>query len=144
MSEAARFPNAMVTRAGAPADPGRLHELLQLDATGNPLTLAYHTIPSISESVERKYDLLARSVEHGTWHTHHDSFLFLAKDAAVPDTLRFYKRACQDRGASLAQLDGISRLIERVETFQAAHPELVKVADVEVAFAPTISGPNAA
>lgn len=107
-----------------------------------PPGIVWFTVPSIDEPVERKYNFVARSVEHQTLHTHDDAMVFLAKDRALPATLRFYREECARLGVEQRQLDGIDRLIERVEAFQVAHPGLVKVADVEAAFAKTIAGPN--
>jgi hypothetical protein len=136
------FPGTTMDRAGGHW-PNRLTTMIMLGASGTttPETV---DIPAIEESVERKYNILAQGIEHGTWHTHHDSFLFLAKDRAVPATLRFYRTQCDALGAGQDQLNGIDRLIERVERFQLLHPELVKVADVDPEYAVRITGPNSA
>lgn len=85
----------------------------------------------IGEPVERKYTIRAVSMEHGTLRTELDGVLFLAKDKALPATLRYYRTMCSASRADERQLLGIDLLIERVERFQAANPEIVKVAGVE-------------
>lgn len=60
-----------------------------------------------------------------------DQFVvFLAKDKAFLPTLRFYFDECERQGAEQSQLNAVIALIARVEAWQAAHPELMKVPDV--------------
>lgn len=132
-----KFPSYSATRETI---PGRRQSALRWEDKADVI---YVLLPAIDEPVERKYDFVARSVEHGTLHTHDDAFVFLAKDRAVPATLRFYHQKCAALGCDQAQLDGIDRLIERVQEFQRLHHELVKEADVEPDRAAEIAGPNA-
>lgn len=83
------------------------------------------------EKIDRKFSILARSREHGNQHTEDDAVLFLAKDKALPETLRFYREECERIGADARQLLGIALLCERVETYQRLHPERLKVPDVD-------------
>jgi|SRR2546422_4446793 len=83
------------------------------------------------ERIDRKFSIQARCREHGHEHTEWTSVLFLAKDKALPATLRFYLGECRRIGADQRQLDGIILLISRVERFQAEHPGLVKIPDVD-------------
>jgi hypothetical protein len=85
------------------------------------------------EPVERKYSFTARCLEHDGVHLHTeaDAVIFLAKDLALPDTLRAYLTIAVRQGALPRQLRGIGLLIERVERWQTLHPEALKVADVE-------------
>jgi hypothetical protein len=85
------------------------------------------------EPVERKYSFTARCLEHAGVHLHTeaDAVVFLAKDRALPDTLRCYATIARSLGAEPRQLEGIRLLIARVERWQAEHPEMLKVADVE-------------
>jgi len=86
---------------------------------------------SIGERLDRKYKINAMSEEHGRHHDEHDSVLFLAKDKALPDTLRYYRDRCAALGSDERQISGITLLIERVERWQAMYTDRVKVADVE-------------
>ncbi len=42
-----------------------------------------------------------------------------------------YLEECQRLGAKTEQLEGVKRLIKRVEDWRTAHPDLCKVPDVE-------------
>jgi len=90
--------------------------------------------PTMVEPIDRKYIIRAcnPAKEIPTEHTEHDSVLFLAKDAALPDTLRFYRQECARRGAAKEQLFGIDLLVMRVEKFQELNMNIVKVPDVEL------------
>lgn len=83
------------------------------------------------EPVERKFTFVATSLEHGRQHTEADAMVFLAKDRALPNTLRFYRQECIRLGAAPRQLDGIELLIERVECWQRENPDQLKVPDVD-------------
>lgn len=85
----------------------------------------------IGEPVERKFAFAAIGLEHGTTHSQDCAVLFLAKDRAFPAVLRFYRNECERIGAGMAQLLGVDLLLERVERYQAANPQLVKVPDVD-------------
>lgn len=82
-------------------------------------------------AVDRKFWTRALCTEHDGQHDEGDSVLFLAKDRALIPTLFAYLGECERLGASARQLAGISLLIERVRAWQAAHPEQLKVADVD-------------
>lgn len=56
--------------------------------------------------------------------------VFLAKDAALPATLKFYREECVRLGTDERQLGAIDDLIVRVEEWQALHPEKVHAADI--------------
>lgn len=57
--------------------------------------------------------------------------VFLAKDDAFPETLKFYYYECKRLGADERQLEAIGDLISRVETWRYNHRELCKVPDVD-------------
>jgi len=48
--------------------------------------------------IDLKYKILASQRATGKQYTSRDGFLFLARDPAVPDTLRFYRRKCEELG----------------------------------------------
>ncbi len=84
------------------------------------------------EAIDSKFVFLAVCREHGHRHTHRDGIVFLAKDQALPATLRFYRTECIRLDASPEQIWGIDMLIERVERYQAEYPDIVKVADIDL------------
>lgn len=57
--------------------------------------------------------------------------VFLAKDNAVPATLRFYFGECQRQGASRDQLAAVADMIDRVDAWREANPNLCKTPDVQ-------------
>jgi len=81
--------------------------------------------------IDTKFVFSAVCVEHGHSHSHNDALLFLAHDVALPETLRAYRKISQKHGARTAQLVAIEALRSRVVAWQKAHPEAVKVADIE-------------
>ena len=85
----------------------------------------------IGEPIDRKFTILAASLEHGRLHDENDSVLFLAKDRAFVAVLPAYRDECAALGAGGRQLAGIDRLIERVNAYQAANPDVVKIPDVD-------------
>ncbi|MDO8357257.1 MAG: hypothetical protein Q7U76_12775 [Nitrospirota bacterium] len=80
--------------------------------------------------IDKKYKIQAVQAITKAKHTEQDSVLFLAKDKALPATLRFYSEECTRLGAANDQLQGIELLIGRVEDYQAKHAKKVKVADI--------------
>lgn len=93
------------------------------------------------EPIDRKFTIRAMCREHAHAHTEADSVLFLAKDRALPATLRFYHEECVRLGVDERQLEGVRLLIERVERFQTEHTEIVKLPDVDPS-ADWITAPN--
>lgn len=69
-------------------------------------------------NIDRKYKIDAVNPCSGNTHNENDSILFLAKDKALPDTLRFYRERCRELGANPAHLDSVTLLIGRVEQCQ--------------------------
>lgn len=56
--------------------------------------------------------------------------VFLAKDNAVPSTLRFYLSECVRLGAGADQIRAVEEMIGRVDAWRASHPGKLKVPDV--------------
>ena len=96
----------------------------------------------IGEAIDRKFEIQARCIEHDHAYDDHHAILMLAKDKAVPATLRFYRAECERIGAGPAQLRGIDLLIERVDRYQAANPGVLKVADIDEEKGAHIIAPN--
>lgn len=57
--------------------------------------------------------------------------VFRPQDNAFPATLRFYREECSRIGCDAAQLVALDNLIARVDAWRAAHPDRLKLADVE-------------
>lgn len=55
--------------------------------------------------------------------------VFLAKDTAFANTLPLYLEQCIQLGADQEQIDGVLRLISRVEAWRLANPEHCKTPD---------------
>lgn len=96
----------------------------------------------IGEPIDRKFEIRARCFEHDHVYDDAHGMFFVAKDKALPATLRFYRQECERIGALPAQLRGIDLLIERVDRYQAANPGAVKVPDVDEALGAHITRPN--
>src|SRR5437867_2498859 len=96
----------------------------------------------IGEAIDRKFIILAKCVEHDHAYDDHHAVLLLAKDRAVPATLRFYRQECERIGAAPNQLRGIDLLIERVERYQRVNPGVLKVPDVDDERGAPIIAPN--
>lgn len=96
----------------------------------------------IGEAIDRKFIIRATCVEHDHDYDDNHAVLMLAKDKAVPATLRFYRQECERLGAAAPQLRGIDLLIERVDRYQAANPGVLKVADVDEERGAHITAPN--
>ncbi|KAF0145088.1 MAG: Uncharacterized protein FD156_1199 [Nitrospirae bacterium] len=94
------------------------------------------------EPIDRKFVFHAICIEHKHEHSHQDAMVFLAKDKALPETLKFYYQECYRLGAKPEQLEGIRLLIERVERYQVENAEKVKVADIDIPEGAEILLPN--
>jgi len=81
--------------------------------------------------VDWKFKIKATALHNGKKYTEHESVLFLCKDKAVPQMLRFYRKKCVQLGCKRNQLRAIDLLIARVESWQTTHPDMLKVADIE-------------
>ncbi len=59
-----------------------------------------------------------------------DEFVvFLATDDAFPATLRFYREECERIGAEQEQLNAVSRLQARVDSWRQTHAHKCKIPD---------------
>ena len=79
--------------------------------------------------IDRKFCFSAYNATTGSRHDENDGLLLLAKDKAVPDTLRFYRKRCEELGSNREHLEAIDLLIGRVERFQKTNPVIAKVPD---------------
>ena len=83
------------------------------------------------EAIDRKFQINAVCRAHHHLHGENDAVLFLAKDAALPATLRAYREECFRLGVDERQLKGIDLLIERVDRFQVENQSAVKLPDID-------------
>ena len=91
--------------------------------------------------IDSKFAIHAKHVTHRYLATEENAMIFLARDAALPATLRAYREECERLGSDEAQLKSIDALIVRVDEWQAkngsrvAHiinpPEVVEAAPLE-------------
>jgi len=91
--------------------------------------------------IDSKFAIHAKHVTHRYLATEENAMIFLARDAALPATLRAYREECERLGSDEAQLKSIDALIVRVDEWQAkngsrvAHivnpPEVAEAAPLE-------------
>lgn len=70
------------------------------------------------EAIDRKYVILANNAVNGKQYTEFNSFLFSAKDKAVPAALRAYIVECDRIGATPEHIHSVRLLLGRVERYQ--------------------------
>ncbi len=70
------------------------------------------------EAIDRKFVILAHNAVNGKQYTEFNSFLFCAKDKAVPAALKAYAAECALVGASHEHIESVMLLLGRVEQFQ--------------------------
>lgn len=85
----------------------------------------------MSERIDTKFKITAYCEEHEDYHNDRDAVLFLCKDRAFLPTLRYYRNICVQIGAGERQILAVDQLIGRVERWQAIHPDMMKVPDVD-------------
>jgi len=68
--------------------------------------------------IDEKYTLSAVNMKTARVHNEHDSVLFLAQDKAVPAMLDAYLEECEALDSPKEHLDGVRRLIRRINKFQ--------------------------
>lgn len=82
--------------------------------------------------LDRKFKIVAFSVESGKKYTDHNGVLFLAKDKLLPRLLEKYIELCEENKVDERQIKGIELLKERVEIWQEKNLLKVKLPDVKV------------
>jgi len=70
------------------------------------------------KTVDRKFKILAVNPINCKYYTEKNSVLFVAKDAALPATLEFYKQECISLGCNAEHIASVELLIGRVMEFQ--------------------------
>lgn len=65
-------------------------------------------------TIDRKFKILAVNPVNGKIYTEEDSFLFCAKDAAVPAGLEAYRDKCVELGANAEHIESIELMLQRV------------------------------
>lgn len=99
--------------------------------------------PFRGQDIDRKFRINAISEKSGKVYSEKEAMLFLAKDKALPNTLRFYMAECERIGADPGQIESVRLMIERVEKYQRENPELAKIPDVDPAKEAYLLKPNA-
>ena len=85
----------------------------------------------MAQDIDLKFQVQASHAITGKQHSHKDAVLFLAQDDALPGTLQAYLKECRRLGAKKEQLEGVERLMKRVDAWRKAHPDQCKVPDIE-------------
>ena len=69
--------------------------------------------------ISNKYKILAINLKNLAIHTQNDSFLFLAKDMALPGTISHYIEECEAIGVEQSHLDIMRIILNNVNTYQS-------------------------
>lgn len=80
--------------------------------------------------IDRKFNFIAINPINRHVYTQDNGVVFVAKDKALPATLKFYREECKRLGSNPEHLESIDLLIKRVEEFQANNE--VKVPDTHL------------
>ncbi len=88
-------------------------------------------MPATITSIDRKFEIHARSRTSGATYTEEEAVLFLARDTAFALTLPTYLENCKKVGAGEDQIKAVELLIERVANYRKANPDKIKVPDVD-------------
>lgn len=84
-----------------------------------------------AKAVDLKFRFQAFHAITGKNHSEEDAVMVLAQDDALPGTLQAYLQECTRLGAEKEQIEGVERLIKRVEAWRVNHPDQCKVPDIE-------------
>lgn len=80
--------------------------------------------------IDRKFVFAATNPVTGRVVCEFDGMVFVATDKALPATLQFYREECISQGAAPEVIESLNGLYARVVSFQAANPDICKVADL--------------
>lgn len=83
------------------------------------------------KKLDAKFDGVVIKAKDGTIVPPDQYMVFLAKDDAVPETLRFYEGECARQGAAREQVEAVHDMRMRVLAWRKANPELCKTPDVD-------------
>jgi len=83
------------------------------------------------KAVDLKFRFQASHAKTGKQHSEKDAVVFLANDDVLPGTLHVYLQECKRLEAEKEQIEGVERLIKRVDAWRANHPDQGKVPDIE-------------
>lgn len=81
------------------------------------------------EKLDAKFSGTIFKVKDGSIVTDDEYMVFLAKDNAFPDTLRFYHSKCIELGADQEHIAAVWRTIQRLDKWRAANRKSCKVPD---------------
>lgn len=81
--------------------------------------------------LDAKFSGVIFKIKDGSIVTDDEYVVFLAKDDAFAETIRFYREACYRLGSDQAQLDAVDRMIGRLDDWRAANPHRLKVPDAK-------------
>lgn len=83
----------------------------------------------MAQKLDAKFYGTIRKVKDGSFVSDDEYIVFLAKDDAFAAILPAYRDKCAELGADAEQLAAVDRMIERLESWRAAHPNRCKVPD---------------
>lgn len=82
-----------------------------------------------TQKLDAKFDGVIFKVKDGTIVPPDQYMVFLVKDRAFLNTVRFYREECARLGADQEHLQAVSRTIDRAEKWQRDNVDLMKVPD---------------
>jgi hypothetical protein len=83
------------------------------------------------EKLDAKFSGIIFKVKDGSIVPDDEYVIFLAKDNALPDTLKFYHKKCIELGADQEQIAAVWRLIQRMERWRFENQQRLKVPDAK-------------
>lgn len=85
----------------------------------------------MSEKFDAKFSGVIFKIKNGEIVPDDEYMVFLAKDAAFPATLQFYRDECARLGADNEQLAAVDRVIKRLANWRSANMNRIKVPDAK-------------
>lgn len=114
-------PNNPTTRRIPMAEPNSPRE-----------AVAQHRSPlKASQKLDAKFSGVIFKVKNGTIVPDDEYMVFLAKDNAFPDTLRFYHSRCIELGCDQEHIDAVWRTIQRLDVWRIENPSKCKLPDAK-------------
>jgi hypothetical protein len=85
----------------------------------------------MSQKLDAKFSGVIFKVKDGSIVPDDEYMVFLAKDSAFLNTLKFYRYECKRLGADADQIAAVERAIDRVHAWRDANPHRIKVPDAK-------------
>jgi hypothetical protein len=83
------------------------------------------------QKLDAKFSGVIFKIKDGTIVPDDEYVVFLAKDEAFYNTVRFYRDECIRLRADSDQIDAVNRMIDRLEDWRIANPHRLKTPDAK-------------